>query len=185
MEVYAYTQSPRTTPESRRLTTTYMVPGTGDPEGTVPSRWFSGALDDFLAQDLDLLVVSLPLTEGTRGAIGRRQFEILAERSAATGRPGTYIANVARGPIIDTDALVDALQGDLISGAALDVTDPEPLPDGHPLWKAPNVLITPHISWQSTSVFERVIDVLYTNLERLDLDEPRVNAVQRKGLNAS
>lgn len=59
-------------------------------------------------------------------------------------RPGSWLVNIARGSLVDTDALVEALAGGRIGGAALDVTEPEPLPDGHPLWDEPNALITPH-----------------------------------------
>lgn len=172
MEIYAYTQTPRPTQASRRDTTTYCVPGTGDPDGTIPSKWFTGSVDDFLSQDLDILVVAVPLLESTRGLIGRRQFEIMS-------RKGTFVSNVARGPVIDTEALIEALEGGLIAGAALDVTDPEPLPKGHPLWKAPNVFFTPHIAWQSRNVFERIADVLYNNLERLEQGEPLLNTIRR------
>lgn len=174
MSVYAYTHSPKPTPESRRDTSGYRVPGTGDPEGTIPERWFSGSVDDFLAQDLDVLVVAVPLRESTRGLLGRPQFEILGR-----GGKRTFISNVARGPIIDTDALIEALEAGTIAGAALDVTDPEPLPRGHPLWRAPNVTITPHISWQSKNVFARVADILFSNLERLEKGEPMLNTIKR------
>jgi phosphoglycerate dehydrogenase-like enzyme len=91
----------------------------------------------------------------------------------------TFIANVARGPVIDTDALLHALNGGLIRGAALDVTDPEPLPDGHPLWGAKNVIITPHVSGASTRYFERVMAILEFNLGRLAEGVELVNRVDR------
>ena len=61
-------------------------------------------------------------------------------------KPHSWIVNIARGSLIDTDALVAALEAEAIGGAALDVTDPEPLPDGHPLWSSPRALITPHVA---------------------------------------
>lgn len=139
MEVLAYTRTEKPTPESRR-DDSYCVPGTGDPEGLIPTRWFHGAsrdaVDDFLAQDLDILVVSLPLTESTRGILSYRQFELLSKRR-------TFVCNIARGGHIDQEALLQALERGQIRGAAIDVTDPEPLDSQNPLWKAPNLLITP------------------------------------------
>lgn len=174
MQVYAYTHTPRETAESRQDTSGYRVPGTGDPDGTIPEKWFSGSVDEFLTQDLDILVVAVPLVNNTKGLIGKRQFDILSKNNKKT-----FISNVARGPIIDTDALVEALEQEKIAGAALDVTDPEPLPKGHKLWKAPNCFISPHISWQSSNVFSRVSDILYNNLERLEKGDPLLNAVKK------
>ncbi|KAK0610649.1 hypothetical protein B0T17DRAFT_500158 [Bombardia bombarda] len=163
MDVYAYTRNPKLTPESRR-DDSYCVPGTGDPEGLLPGKWFHGesrqSIDEFLAQDLDLLVVSLPLTKASRGVLGRGQFEILSKKK-------TFVANIARGEHVDTDALVDALNEGKIRGAALDVTDPEPLPDGHKLFEAKNVFITPHVSWQTPHYFERVTAIMERNLGAL------------------
>ncbi|CAM1501823.1 Fc.00g038070.m01.CDS01 [Cosmosporella sp. VM-42] len=163
MEVYAYTLRERKTAESRK-DTTYCVPGTGDSDGLIPAKWFSGSSKDdvnnFLAQDLDLLVVSLPLNDATRGLIGPEQFQIMSKKKA-------FLSNIARGSIVDTDALVDALNSGHIRGAALDVTEPEPLPKGHPLWKAPNVFITPHIAWQSSKYWDNLADLLFKNLEKL------------------
>ncbi|KAI8167004.1 D-2-hydroxyacid dehydrogenase [Colletotrichum sp. SAR 10_70] len=140
MEVYAFTRSEKATPESRK-DDSYVVPGTGDPDGLVPSKWFHGAskeaVNNFLAQDLDLLVIGMPLTSETTGLIGKEQFEILSKKK-------TFVSNIARGHLIQTDALIEALETGKIRAAALDVTDPEPLPKDHPLWKAPNVFITPH-----------------------------------------
>ena len=174
MQVYAHTHSPRPDAASRKDTSGYRIPGTGDPDGTIPERWFSGDVDNLLAQDLDILVVAVPLNASTRGLLGKKQFDILA-----SGSRKTFVSNVARGPILDTAALTEALEKGLITGAAVDVTDPEPLPEGHPLWKAPNVFISPHISWQSTNVFPRVADILYSNLERLEKGEPLLNVVKR------
>jgi phosphoglycerate dehydrogenase-like enzyme len=84
----------------------------------------------------DAVVLALPLVDDTVGLIG--------ERELAAMEPHAWLINVARGAHVQTDALVAALDAGAIGGAALDVTDPEPLPDGHPLWGRPNVLITPH-----------------------------------------
>lgn len=176
MEVYAHTRSEKATPESRK-DDSYCVPGTGDPDGLIPTKWFHGSskavVNDFLSQDLDLLVLSLPLTKDTHHILGPEQFEILSKKK-------TFVANIARGQHIDTDALLVALQEGKIRGAALDVTDPEPLPDGHPLFTAPNVFITPHISWQSAHLVDRLQRIVATNLEKLGKGEPLVNLMNRE-----
>ncbi|KAI1373861.1 hypothetical protein F4677DRAFT_427450 [Hypoxylon crocopeplum] len=176
MEVYAYTRSERPTPESRK-DDSYCLPGTGDPDGLLPAKWFHGTskqdVNGFLAQGLDLLVVSLPLTPETRHVVSRDQLRILAAKK-------TFIANIARGGHVDQDALIEALETGLIRGAALDVTDPEPLPADHPLWRAPNLLITPHVSWRTDKLQERLLDVLEQNLERLATGQPLINVVDRK-----
>jgi D-3-phosphoglycerate dehydrogenase len=87
--------------------------------------------------DSDVIVLCAPATEATRHLIDRD--------ALAAMRAETLIVNVARGSLIDTDALVDALRAGRLGGAALDVTEPEPLPEGHPLWGHPLVLITPHV----------------------------------------
>ncbi|KAK4183291.1 putative 2-hydroxyacid dehydrogenase [Podospora australis] len=175
MEVYAYTRSEKTTPESKR-DDSYVVPGTGDPEGLIPSKWFHGsskeAINNFLDQGLDLLVLSLPLTEATKYILGKEQFEILSKRK-------TFVSNIARGQHIDTDALIEALRTEKIRGAALDVADPEPLTDGHPLWSAPNVFITPHVSWQTPDYFNRVKAVVERNLEALSKGDKLINVMDR------
>ncbi|HSP53887.1 MAG TPA: D-isomer specific 2-hydroxyacid dehydrogenase family protein [Cryobacterium sp.] len=84
----------------------------------------------------DVIVVAAALTTGTRHLIGRAEFALM--------RPEAVLVNIARGPLVDTDALIAALAAGTIAGAALDVTDPEPLPQGHPLWAEPRCLITPH-----------------------------------------
>lgn len=84
----------------------------------------------------DLVIIAAALTEVTSGLLGPAQFAVL--------KPGVNIVNIARGALIDTGALLTALRSGHVAGAALDVTDPEPLPVGHPLWDEPGVLITPH-----------------------------------------
>jgi phosphoglycerate dehydrogenase-like enzyme len=95
----------------------------------------SSRLDETLAGARGV-VLALALTPETRAMIGRKELEIMDERA--------WLVNIARGGLVDTDALVGALRSGAIGGAALDVTDPEPLPAGHPLWDLPNCLITPH-----------------------------------------
>ncbi|CRK20156.1 D-2-hydroxyacid dehydrogenase like protein [Verticillium longisporum] len=175
MEVYAYTRSERADPASRK-DDSYWVPGTGDPEGVLPARWFHGAdvesINAFLARDLDLLVVGVPLTKETDGILGAKQFDILSKKK-------TFVSNIARGKLIDQEALVAALEQGKIRGAALDVTDPEPLPADHPLWKAPNVFLTPHVSGRSTAYWDRALAIFEQNLERWSEGKPLINEINR------
>jgi phosphoglycerate dehydrogenase-like enzyme len=90
---------------------------------------------------------------------------------------GTLLVNAARGPIVDTDALVAALQSGRIR-AAIDVTDPEPLPDGHPLWSCPNLLITPHVAGSGPQFAPRAVQVANEELRRFMAGEPMHNVVQ-------
>ena len=86
----------------------------------------------------DHFVIAAPATDDTKHLVG--------ERELAAMKPHSWVVNIARGALIDTDALVRALEEERIGGAALDVTDPEPLPVGHPLWDSPRALITPHVA---------------------------------------
>lgn len=176
MTVHAYTLHPRRTPSSRR-DDSYAPPGLGDPAGALPDRWFAGRstadLHAFLGSGLDLLVVALPLTPQTRGLIAKPEFDILRARKA-------FVSNIARGPIVDTHDLIDALENGTVRGAALDVTDPEPLPDRHPLWRAKNIIITPHVSGATSKYMERVFEVLMANLTRFSNGERLMNLINRK-----
>lgn len=106
----------------------------------------------------DLLILALSLTAETRGIIGAAELAALPEH--------TWIVNVARGGHIDTEALVQALKTNSIGGAALDVTDPEPLPDQHPLWSLPNCLITPHIGNTPDMGLEVLVPFIEENVRR-------------------
>lgn len=105
------------------------------------------------------VVLACPLTEETRGLLSTAEFE--------TMRPDAYVVNVARGPVIDTAALVAALRSHQIGGAALDVTDPEPLPADHPLWGFDNVRITPHNAGHTPEYYARLADVVAGNVRRV------------------
>ncbi|MBF4590456.1 NAD-binding protein [Curtobacterium sp. VKM Ac-1395] len=91
---------------------------------------------DAVLPDADVLMIAAAMTDDTSKLLGAAQFALM--------KPSARLVNIARGGLVDTDALVDALHAGDIAGAGLDVTDPEPLPDGHPLWDAPGVVITPH-----------------------------------------
>ena len=94
------------------------------------------------------MILILPSTAESHKLIGPHQLALM--------RQGALLVNAARGPIVDTDALVEALQSGRIR-AALDVTDPEPLPEGHPLWSCPNLLLTPHVAGSSPQFAPRSV----------------------------
>jgi phosphoglycerate dehydrogenase-like enzyme len=100
--------------------------------------------------DALVVFVALALTPATTGIISRAEL--------AAMRRDAWLVNVARGPHVDTAALVEALRGRVIGGAALDVTDPEPLPDGHPLWDLDNCIITPHTA-DTAEMIERMLNI--------------------------
>lgn len=118
----------------------------------------------------DFVVLTVPLTRETRGMIGRRELRAM--------RPGAWLINIARGPVVDEGALVDALQAHRIGGAILDVFATEPLPADHPLWRFDNVVITPHISGPSTP--EELTPVFNRNLARYLAGQPLLHVVDRK-----
>jgi phosphoglycerate dehydrogenase-like enzyme len=111
-----------------------------------------------LLAESEALVVAAPETPHTRG--------ILTREGIAALRPDAVVVNVSRGGLVDEDALVEVLREGRIRGAALDVFRTEPLPEGHPLWSLPNVLITPHVSAVSRGFWRRHNDLLLENLDR-------------------
>jgi phosphoglycerate dehydrogenase-like enzyme len=181
MAVHAYTASPRLTPESRR-DTGYIIPGTGDKDGSIPVSWHHGtdkaSIRSFLSLGLDHLVVCVPLTAQTHHLLGAEEFTVLSSNIPA-GHPKPYLTNIARGKVVDQEALIASLRSGELSGAALDVTDPEPLPADHPLWDVPNVRISPHISSLGKEYFPRSLDIAKENMWRLERGEPLVNEYKR------
>ena len=124
---------------------------------------------DALLPNADIIVLILPLTEESRGLIGAPQFKLM--------RQGALLVNAARGPVVQTDALVNALNSGKVR-AAIDVTEPEPLPESHPLWNCPNLLITPHVAASSPEFARRAIQVAADELRRYMNGEPLRNVVQ-------
>jgi glyoxylate reductase len=113
------------------------------------------ALEPLLGES-DFVSLHVPLTEQTRGLIDAQALQRM--------KPGAYLINTARGPVVDQAALVEALQKGWIAGAALDVTDPEPLPPNHPLYSSPNCLIAPHIGSATTNTRRRMAELAAENL---------------------
>jgi phosphoglycerate dehydrogenase-like enzyme len=122
-----------------------------------------------LLPEADYLVLATPLTSATKGMLDATAF--------AQMRPGAYLVNIARGEIIDTAALIAALEQGQLAGAALDVVPEEPLPPEHPLWRTPNVWITPHISASSPRTSERAIAIFLENVRRDLAGQPFINLV--------
>jgi phosphoglycerate dehydrogenase-like enzyme len=125
-------------------------------------------LREMLGQS-DVVVICLPLTDETRGLFDTQVFEAM--------KPGAYLVNIARGAIVDTAALLSALESGRLAGACLDVTDPEPLPEGHPLWKRDDVWITPHVAGASALTEERGWALFLENMRRFGAGEPLLNVV--------
>ncbi|MDQ0735288.1 2-hydroxyacid dehydrogenase [Arthrobacter agilis] len=123
-----------------------------------------------LAPHHDVVVVITPLTDATRGLIGREVLAALPD--------GALVVNVARGAVVDTEALTREVTAGRLK-AALDVVDPEPLPADHPLWRAPGVLITPHVGGNTGAFPPRILALLRRQIERLGRGEEPVNLVRR------
>ncbi len=119
----------------------------------------------------DVVFISAPHTPQSERMIGPKQFEMM--------KRGAYFIAVSRGKLYDTGALVKALDSKKLSGAGLDVTDPEPLPKGHPLWNFDNVIITPHIATLSDQVGARFREVILENVGRFAKGEPLRNVVDK------
>jgi phosphoglycerate dehydrogenase-like enzyme len=125
-------------------------------------------MDDLLAV-ADHVALCLPLTPNTRGLFDAARL--------ARIRPGAYLFNIGRGPVVATEALVGALRSGHLAGAGLDVTDPEPLPPTSPLWEMENVLLTAHTSGGTPRYWERGLDLLEANVERFLAGAPLLNVV--------
>jgi D-3-phosphoglycerate dehydrogenase len=131
----------------------------------------AGALDQILPR-INVLILTAPLTEYTRGMIDARRLALLPR--------GAVIVNVARGQLVVECDLVAALASGQIHGAALDVTDPEPLPPESPLWDLPNVIITPHVGGQSATRIDDMTDFFCGNLARYLSNQPLRNLVDKR-----
>jgi phosphoglycerate dehydrogenase-like enzyme len=116
----------------------------------------------------DIVILIVPMTSETTGMIGARELALMT--------PGTLLVNAARGPVVDAEALLAALHRGRLR-AAIDVTDPEPLPQGHPLWSAPNLLITPHVAGATPMFMRRAMEFAAAQVGRSLRGEPLRNVV--------
>jgi phosphoglycerate dehydrogenase-like enzyme len=123
-----------------------------------------------LLPEHDIVIVIVPLSEATTGLVDR---DFLASM-----REGALLVNVSRGKVVDTDALVEAVGTGRVT-AALDVTDPEPLPAGHPLWRLPGVLISPHVGGASSAFAPRAVALLREQIAAFAGERPLRNVVDR------
>jgi phosphoglycerate dehydrogenase-like enzyme len=146
-------------------------PGVGDPEGSIPSGWYSPEQCADILHESHYITVTLPLTPQTRGLIGRREI--------ATMRPDAYIVNVGRGEVIDQDGLTEALRERRIGGAGLDVFEREPLESESALWELENVILTPHVSGGFKEYNTACCELFAANLQRFRNGQPLMNLVDR------
>jgi phosphoglycerate dehydrogenase-like enzyme len=125
-----------------------------------------------LLKKADVVIILVPVTDETRQLVNKDFLKNMKD--------GALLVNVARGVIVDTDALLAELTSHRLS-AALDVTDPEPLPAGHPLWQAPNLLLTPHVGGAVGDAIGRAYRVVREQLARLSAGEPLLNVISEQG----
>ncbi|CAL1520746.1 Putative 2-hydroxyacid dehydrogenase [Chitinophaga sp. MM2321] len=155
----------------------YCVPGTGDAAGILPDRVFLMDEKEAFLSGLDFLIMALPHTGDTAGLIGEPELKMLPAHA--------FILNPARGPLIQEQALLKALNENWIAGAALDTHYYYPMPQEHPLWQMSNVIMSPHISGSSASsrFLERVWDIFVQNVANLVTGKPLVNELNPSNLN--
>lgn len=144
-----------------------------DKPDCVEALWPADRLDEMLGV-VDITILCLPLNASTHGLFN-------AERLAKM-KQGSLLVNMARGPIVVTDDLVDALESRHLAGALLDVTDPEPLPPDSRLWDMPNVIITPHVGGQYRWRIDTMTDLFCRNLQRWQEGLPLINYLTDKSL---
>ena len=128
-------------------------------------------LNDLLPE-ADVVVLAVPLTDETRQMINRE--------TLGKVKDGAWLVNIARGAVVDTDALVEALDSGKVGAVFLDVTDPEPLPEGHPLWGRDNALITPHVAGRAELSADRRWALMRENMRRFGAGEPLLNVVDKE-----
>ncbi len=141
------------------------------PPPGVAEVWDISRLDDLLKIS-DWLVITAPLTDQTRNMIGLKEINRL--------KPGAHVIVVSRGSIVDEAALIQGLRSGHISGAALDATATEPLPNNSPLWDEPNVIISPHACGESSQLLERRGQIFKENLRRYLSSDPLINLCDMK-----
>jgi phosphoglycerate dehydrogenase-like enzyme len=167
MRVLALNRSGR-----RRRFEGFSQPDIGDPEGLIPERIYSSEELPAMLPECDYVVVLAPLTAATRYLLDAAAFEAM--------KPGAFLINLARGGLVDEEALVEAIRQKQIAGAALDVFEKEPLPADSPLWQMEQVIISPHVSGFTPHYDDLASDLFAENLRRYVAGEPLLNLVDRE-----
>jgi len=147
----------------------YMPEGLGDPGGDLVHRLYPPQALRSMLKECDFVVVAVPLSKDTQRLIGEEELSVM--------QLSAFLVDVSRGGIVDQEALTAALREHRIAGAALDVFPEEPLPADHPLWKFPNVIITPHIAGISPHYDQRAVNLFAENLRRYLDGRPLLNRV--------
>lgn len=150
----------------------YQEAGIGDPTGEIPARLYPSEALTSMAQQCDFLVLITPATGDTR--------RLVDERVLSAMKKSAVLINVARGSVVDEKALISALAAGKIAGAALDVFEEEPLPPTSPLWQMDNVIISPHVSGNSSRYHEKAAALFAENLQRYIENRPLLNRLERK-----
>jgi phosphoglycerate dehydrogenase-like enzyme len=156
---------------------TYAQEGAGDPDGTLPDRQFTLDQKEAFLKGLDFLILAMPLSHANQGIVGQSELDALPSHA--------YILNPARGPLIQEQPLLRALTENRIAGAALDTHYHYPMPPEHPLWRMPNVIMTPHISGSSGNprFTHRTWDLFLQNVNRFQSNQPLLNELTPAQLN--
>jgi phosphoglycerate dehydrogenase-like enzyme len=149
----------------------YVVAGTGDPDGKLPDRVFKPGQEAEFLGGIDFLVLAMPLSAANTGIIGERELRAM-KRSA-------YLLNPARGPLVQEQPLLRALSEGWIAGAALDTHYHYPMPPDHPLWRMPNVIMTPHVSGADKGPYflDRMWEIVEHNLTSFVTGGPLWNEI--------
>lgn len=136
----------------------YVSEGLGDPEGNYFHRLYPIQALSSMLKECDFVIVTLPYTDMTSGIIGKEELDVM--------KPTAYLINIGKGGIVQEDALLSALQENIIAGAVLDVFESEPLIPESPFWNLPNVIVTPHIAGATSQYNDRAMELFMINLKR-------------------
>ncbi|HRI80866.1 MAG TPA: D-2-hydroxyacid dehydrogenase [Opitutaceae bacterium] len=147
-------------------------PGTGDPAGALPDRWFQPAELPAMMRECDVLVVAAPYTPRTAGMVGRAELELM--------KPGGRVIIISRGGIVRERALADALADGKLAGAAVDCFEQEPPPSGHFFYDTPNLIMTPHMAGAFEGFWPALLELFTENLRRFHAGRPLHNQTNKR-----
>jgi D-2-hydroxyacid dehydrogenase (NADP+) len=171
MRVIGTRHSLHTAREVERLGAAYSNPPWLEPEDLPPNIVYPAAQLHEVLGESDVVVLILPLTPQTERSFGREEFRAM--------RRGSLLFNLGRGPVVDEEAMIQALRSRWLAGAGLDVFETEPLPRSSPLWGMPNVIVSPHLAGTSRHTAERAAELFAVNLSRYLEGQALLNVVDR------